>query len=202
MFFLVLGVWDPRHSLCSVSPWTWCLAFFLFFVSTDENKSVAKKAATIVRHSSILRSRQRESSTICRVLKNFEDGGGRPAFAVKQFAIDLEFRYLYMMIYVALKSRPRSIVSILHDDIVGPPNDIRYLFIPCQSLFPNSCQEIFLLEYLRQKLYATKQFSNEAIFALVETSPRHMIAFSSGLKSCGKHKHMQECQEVKVREKK
>lgn len=30
----------------------------------------------------------------------------RPGFAVKQFAVDLEFRYLYMMIYVAFRASP------------------------------------------------------------------------------------------------
>ena len=58
MFFFVLRVLLALlHRLCSES------LFLFFFDSTDENTSNAKKAATIVLQSSILRSGKSELST-------------------------------------------------------------------------------------------------------------------------------------------
>lgn len=169
MFFLVLGGKDPRHSFCSVSTWTWCLAFFLFFVSTNENKSVAKKAATIVRHSSILKSRSSEGIVDdCGVLKYFEDGCGRPAFAVKQFAVDLEFRYLYTMIYVVFRAGPGQLCQFCMMTLPDLQTILNICLSHVNRCFRILAKKCFLLEYLRQNLHATKQFSNETTVALVE----------------------------------
>lgn len=98
-----------------------------------------------------------------------------PAFAVKkQSPLQTRMQSIWSFdIHVdlcSIQSRPRSIVSLLYNDIVRSPNDIKYLFVLRQWPFPDSCQEIFPTRTqpsYRHILHATEQLSKDSNFALV-----------------------------------
>lgn len=112
--------------------------------------------------------RQRESSTIAECWSIFEDGCGRPAFAVKQFAVDLEFRYLYTMIYVVFRAGPGQLCQFCMMTLPDLQTILNICLSHVNRCFRILAKKCFLLEYLRQNLHATKQFSNETTVALVE----------------------------------
>lgn len=110
----------------------------------------------------------------CAVLKNFKDGFGRPGFAVKQCAVDLGFRYLCMMIYVAFRAGPGQLCQFCMMTL----SDLQTILNICLShvsrYFRILAKKCFLLECLQQKSHATKQFLSESTVALVEN-----VSFSS-----------------------
>ena len=159
MFFLVLGGKGPRHSFCNVSTWTRFFCFFFFFDSTDESTSIAKKVVTIVRQSSILRSRKANCRRLrpesWRILKTAAcDLRG---FAVKQFAVDLEFRYSYMMIYVVFRAGPGQLCQFCMMTLSVFQTILNICLSYVNRYFRILAKKCFPLEYL-QNLHATKTF--------------------------------------------